>query len=166
MNSWTVRAERPGDASAIRRVIEAAFAGHRHSNGREPAIVDRLRTDGDLATSLVAEENGSIVGHVAFSPVTVSGRASGWYGLGPVSVMPARQRVGIGSQLISEGLTRLRRLGAEGCVVLGEPGYYARFGFSHDPALRYPGPPSEYFQRLTWADRDPDGEVRYAAAFG
>jgi putative acetyltransferase len=165
MTSWTVRPERPGDEKAIQRLIEEAFAGHPHSDGSEPAIVERLRTDGDLALSLVADDKGAIVGQAAISPVAISDGSPGWHGLGPVSVLPTRQGEGIGSHLIREALERMRRQRAQGCVVLGEPGYYARFGFRCDPALRYPGPPPEYFLRLTWAGRDPSGEVRYAAAF-
>jgi putative acetyltransferase len=165
MNAWTVRPERPGDESAIRQLIEAAFAGHPHSEGREASIVDHLRANRDLAQSLVADAECEIVGHVAFSPVAISDGSQGWFGLGPVSVKPNCQRKGIGSGLIREGLARLRRLGAAGCVVLGEPEYYGRFGFGHDAALAYSGPPPEYFLRLVWVGRVPAGEVRYAAAF-
>jgi putative acetyltransferase len=162
---WIVRPERRGDEGAIRGVIEEAFAGHPHSDGREPAIVDQLRAAGDLAESLIAESAGDIVGHVAFSPVVISDGSPGWFGLGPLSVLPSRQSEGIGSGLVWEGFTRLRRLGAQGCVVLGDPEYYARFGFAHSSALTYPGPPPRYFLRLVWGGPRPAGEVRYAAAF-
>jgi putative acetyltransferase len=162
-----LRLERPGDEAAIAALTQAAFRDAEHSDGSEAAIVARLRLDGDLALSLVAEDSGGrIVGHAAFSPVTVSDGSTGWYGLGPVSVLPARQREGIGSALIREGLARLRPLGARGCVVLGDPVYYARFGFAHDPALAYPGPPPRYFQRIVVSGPASMGEVRYARAFG
>ena len=86
--SWTIREERPGDEQAITALVDAAFRDAPHSDGTEAAIVERLRADGDLALSLVAAE-GSLVGHVAFSPVTLSDGTARWYGLGPVAVSPA-----------------------------------------------------------------------------
>ena len=162
----TIRPERAGDEAAIHGVVAAAFDGHPHSDGSEPGIVDALRADGDLAISLVAEEGGAIVGHVAFSPVSVSDGSQGWFGLGPAAVDPARQGEGIGTALIERGLDLLRDRGAAGCVVLGDPAYYARFGFAHDPALTYPGPPPEYFQRLVIGNSGAQGVVAYAGAFG
>ena len=162
----TIRPERAGDEAAIHGVVAAAFDGHPHSDGSEPGIVDALRADGDLAISLVAEEGGAIVGHVAFSPVSVSDGCQGWFGLGPAAVDPARQGEGIGTALIERGLDLLRDRGAAGCVVLGDPAYYARFGFAHDPALTYPGPPPEYFQRLVIGNSGAQGVVAYAGAFG
>ena len=161
-----IRPERAGDQSAIHNLVATAFAGQPHSDGSEPGIVDRLRADGDLAISLVAEDGGETVGHVAFSPVTISDGSEGWFGLGPVAVAPERQREGIGAALIERGLTLLHERGAAGCVVLGDPAYYARFGFAHDPALAYPGPPAEYFQRLVIGTSGARGEVTYAPAFG
>ena len=163
--SWTIRDERPGDFVAIAALTQAAFRDAEHSDGTEPAIVERLRTDGDLTLSLVAED-GELLGHAAFSPVTVSDGSTGWYGLGPVSVSPHRQREGIGSALIRVGLERLRVGGASGCVVLGDPAWYGRLGFRHNPRLAYPGPPPEYFQMLAFGDGVPVGTVRYAPAFG
>jgi len=167
MTAWTIRDERQGDEGAIAALTEAAFRQAPHASGTESAIVDRLRAAGDLALSLVlVDADEAIVGHGAFSPVTISDGASGWYGLGPVSVIPLRQRGGIGSALIDAGLGRLRESGAHGCVVLGEPEYYGRFGFRHEPRLVYPGPPAEYFQALVLAGPTPEGTVRYAPAFG
>ena len=79
---------------------------------------------------------------------------------------PELHRQGIGSALIERGVADLKALGARGVVLLGNPAYYARFGFAHDPALSYPGPPAEYFQRLVLAGEVPRGIVRYAATFG
>ena len=163
--SWTIREERPGDEQAITALVDAAFRDAPHSDGTEAAIVERLRADGDLALSLVAAE-GSLVGHVAFSPVTLSDGTARWYGLGPVAVSPRRQGEGIGTALVRQGLERLQAMEAGGCVVLGEPGYYGRFGFRHDPRLAFPGPPPEYFQRLVLDGEPPAGTVRYARAFG
>ena len=165
--AWTIRDERPGDEPAIAALTAAAFHDVAHSDGSEAAIVERLRADGDLAISLVAENlDLAIVGHAAFSPVAISDGTPRWYGLGPCSVIPLRQRAGIGSALIEEGLERLRQVGAGGCVVLGDPAYYRRFGFEHDPALAYPGPPPAYFQRLLLSGLVPRGIVSYAPAFG
>lgn len=165
--TFALRPEQAGDEAAIHALTEAAFRPMLFSDGSEPRIVDGLRADGDLALSLVAlNMDRAIVGHVAFSPVTIDGAEMGWFGLGPVSVIPTRQRTGIGTMLIERGLAELRQDGAQGCVVLGDPGYYRRFGFVHDPALCYPGPPAEYFQRLVLAGPAPSGVVRYAPAFG
>lgn len=161
-----IRPERPADAEAIAALTAAAFEGHAFSDGTEPAIPGLLREAGALTVSLVAEEEGRIAGHVAFSPVTVDGADVGWFGLGPVSVAPGLQRRGLGGALIREGLERLRGLGARGCVLLGDPGYYGRFGFEADPALRYPGPPARFFQRLVLVPPAPEGEVRFHPAFG
>ncbi len=160
-----IRAERAGDEATIRRVTAAAFAGAAHSAGTEPDIIDRLRIADALTISLVAEDQGAIVGHAAFSPVEI-GTAAGWFGLGPVAVAPAQQRRGIGNALVVRGLALLREQGARGCVVLGDPAYYARFGFAHDPRVEYPGPPPEYFQIISFAGPAPAGVVRYHAAFG
>lgn len=165
MSSWRVRDERPGDAAALAALTEAAFREAAHRDGSEGAIAERLRRSGDLAVSLVAEADAGLVGHVAFSPVAISDGAQDWYGLGPVAVVPERQGEGIGAALIREGIARLGGLRAGGCVVLGAPDYYARFGFGHDPALVFPGPPAEYFLRLVLAGSAPAGDVRYAPAF-
>jgi len=160
-----LRPERNGDAATTRAVVTAAFLKTEHSSGTEGAIVDALRASGMLAVSLVAEDDGAIVGHVAFSPVTIDGHDRGWFGLGPVAVDPRFQRQGIGARLIEAGLAQLREAGAQGCVVLGDPGYYARFGFASAPTLTYPGVPAEYFQRLAFAGAAPTGTVAYSACF-
>ena len=160
-----IRPALPADEEAISAVIAEAFLRAEHSAGNEAKIVEGLREAGSLAVSLVAIEDERIVGHVAFSPVTVDGQSCGWFGLGPVASVPSRQREGIGSALVEAGLDILRSQGASGCVVLGEPAYYARFGFVADPHLRLEGVPPEYFQRLTF-DRHPcAGQVKYHPAF-
>jgi putative acetyltransferase len=162
---WLIRPEQPGDEMAISGVISEAFAAAEHSDGTEARIVEQLRAAGSLTLSLVAQDDG-VVGHVAFSPVEISDGSACWFGLGPVAVAPHRQGAGIGAALIEQGLEQLRSMGAAGCVVLGEPGYYGRFGFRHDPELMYPGPPPEYFQCLVLNGEPARGEVRYAPAFG
>ena len=161
-----IRSERSGEEAAIRALTTLAFESARHSDGTEAAIVDGLRDSGALSVSLVAVADGEIVGHVAFSPVGITDGAVGWLGLGPISVTPSRQGAGIGSALVRAGLERLRALDASGCVLLGDPAWYGRFGFQSDPALTYGGAPSPYFQRLVLKGRAPRGEVRYHAAFG
>ena len=157
--------ERPEDAAAIRSVTDAAFRGVTHSDQNEAAIVEALRAAGMLTLSLVAIEAGEVVGHVAFSPVRINGGAGDWYGLGPASVAPARQRHGVGRALILDGLGRLASIGAAGCVVLGDPAYYRRFGFESDPGLFYGQAPAAFFQRLVFRGPGPKGEVTYHASF-
>ena len=160
-----VRPELPRDAAAIETVTIAAFGSAGHSSGTEQCIVRALRDSGQLAVSLVAEQNGAIVGHVAASPVTMSSGLAGWYGLGPVSVLPGQQGKRIGTMLITRALAELRTAGAAGCVVLGEHRYYARFGFKADPRLVLPGAPAEYFQAIAFDGTPPAGQVAYHASF-
>ena len=157
--------ERPSDAAAIHDLTEAAFKSASHASGAEARIIDALRTKGALTLSLVAVANSKILGHAAFSPVTITGAPVGWQGLGPVSVAPERQGEGIGQALIREGLNRLRAAGCPGCVVLGDPGYYGRFGFAYDPELTYGDVPPGYFQRVVFSGPAPKGEVLYHKGF-
>ncbi|MEP5937847.1 MAG: N-acetyltransferase [Erythrobacter sp.] len=165
MSAIALRPEADGDAATIHALTTAAFKDMEFSDGDEPELVDSLRRDGDLTLSLVAEDAERIVGHIAFSPVTISDGSPDWYGLGPVSVWPELQKQGIGGALIRRGIADLRERGARGIILLGSPIYYSRFGFEHDPALTYPGPPAEYFQRLILTGEAAQGEVRYAPAF-
>lgn len=166
-----VRDERPGDIEAVERLTYRAFDGHpHHAPGAEPTehlILARLRAAGAMTLSLVAEDASGVVGHIAFSAVTIDGAVSGWYGLGPVSVEPKRQGEGIGGVLIRHGLAALRDAGADGVVLLGEPGYYERFGFRQHPGLTLPGVPAEYFLALPLRHGValPQGEVAYHDAF-
>lgn len=160
-----IRLERPEDAATIRALTDTAFRGMPFSDGTEAEVIDALRAAGALSLSLVATEGGEILGHVAFSPVTVNGEVGDWYGLGPVSVWPDHQRMGIGQALIREGLRRLQRMNAGGCVLLGDPAYYRRFGFERDPSLYNVGAPAGAFQRLTLKAPRPSGEVRFHPAF-
>ncbi|HWV36575.1 MAG TPA: N-acetyltransferase [Thermomicrobiales bacterium] len=163
--SVVIRAEQPADIASISRLTEIAFRDHEHSGHTEQFIVDGLRRAGVLTLSLVAVDNDSVVGHVAVSPVIISSGETGWFGLGPISVLPERQRQGIGSQLMHAALADLRQLDAKGCVVLGDPGYYGRFGFRAHPGLELPGVPVEYFQAVSFGGVLPAGTVRYHDAF-
>jgi putative acetyltransferase len=160
-----IRPERVGDEPAIHRVTEAAFAGHPHSEGTEPAIVDALRDDGDLALSLVAEDQGEIVGHVGFSRAILSGGGDGWFALGPISVLPERQGQGIGRALVEAGVAHWRAAGAKGVVLLGDPALYGRFGFIRGTPLHIEGPLAEYFQLLPFTEAIPASSVTFAPAF-
>jgi putative acetyltransferase len=161
-----VRAETPGDIAAIRAVTVAAFLDAPHGAHNEQFIIEALRESGMLTLSLVAEIDAAVVGHVAISPVTVADGASGWFGLGPVSVAPAHQQQGIGSRLVRDALRRIRDSGAGGCVVLGDPDYYSRFGFKPEACLVLPDVPPENFQVLSFHPILPRGVVTYHAAFG
>lgn len=161
-----IREETAADHEAIARVIGLSFAGARHAGGNEASIVSALRAAGALSVARVADVDGRIVGHAALSPVTLDDGSSGWFGLGPVAVDPADQGHGVGSALVRAVLAELPALGARGCVVLGDPGWYARFGFRPLPTLRYGGAPAEYFQAvLVGEDAAPRAEVRYHPAF-
>ncbi len=161
----TIRPERPGDEAAIHALTAAAFKDMPFSNGDEQHLVDALRRDGDLTLSLIAEDGERIVGHITFSPVTVSDGTNDWSGLGPVSVSPELHGKGIGGALVRRGIADLRERGCGGIVVLGDPAYYSRFGFERMEALSYPGGPAEYFHCLLLDGEQPRGEVSYAPAF-
>ncbi|WP_323165922.1 N-acetyltransferase [Pseudomonas bubulae] len=161
----TISKERPQDIEAISRLTEAAFRNEEYSSHTEHFIVNALRRTGQLSISLVAAEHDEILGHVAISPVSISSGVTGWYGLGPISVRPDRQGKGIGSALMRAALQQLRQQGAAGCVVLGDPAYYGRFGFKAHPGLELPDVPPEYFQALSFTGELPVGVVKYAAAF-
>ncbi len=160
-----IRHEAASDAPAIRAITEAAFRNAPHASGAEPFIVEALRRAGALALSLVAEADGAVIGHVALSPVSISDGAPGWFGLGPISVAPASQRRGVGSRLMREALRLLRERGAAGCVLLGDPAYYGRFGFRAEPDLVLPDVPPEFFQALAFRSSLPRGTVAYHEAF-
>ena len=161
-----IRPETPQDIEAIGQVTFAAFKGMPYSDETEHLIIERLRDAGALSLSLVAEENGTVVGHVAFSPVLVNGENMNWYGLGPISVSPELQKQGIGSALIHDGLAKLRAMGARGCVLEGDFNYYNRFGFKSYPKLVYEGAPApEYFMAIPFYEEVPEGKVEFHKAF-
>ena len=144
----------------------AAFLHVVHTSHTEHLVVDALRRAGALTLSLVAEQSdGRIVGHVAVSSVSISDGSGCWYGIGPVSVLPACQRQGIGTGLLRQAIAGLRDIGALGCVVLGDPDYYSRFGFKPESALVLSGVPPVYFQALAFQPVLPSGVVSYHEAF-
>jgi putative acetyltransferase len=107
-----------------------------------------------------------VIGHIAFSPVIISDGSQDWYGLGPISVLPELQRQGIGKALMREGLSILKRIGGKGCVLVGDPGYYERFGFRNYPELVYEGIPQEYVLALALGKQEARGVVTFHPAFG
>jgi len=161
----TIRQETPADIAAIDEVTRQAFLHAEHTEHTEQFIVRALRNANALSVSLVAERDGAIIGHAAASPVRISDGTPRWYGLGPLSVAPAHQSQGVGSELVRRLLDNLRQLGAAGCVVLGEPAYYGRFGFRAESTLRLPGVPPAYFQALVLEGTLPSGSVSYHPAF-
>lgn len=160
-----IRSETVADIDAIRDVTVAAFRSMAISNHTEQFIIKALRDAHVLTLSLVAELDGQVVGHIAFSPVVLSDGTLDWYGLGPLSVLPEYQRHGIGKALIEEGLFRLKGMGACGCCLVGHPDYYRKFGFSNAPGLVLEGVPSEVFFVLPFDGGLPQGQVTFHEAF-
>jgi putative acetyltransferase len=160
-----IRKETQNDIPAITEVTLAAFGSLEISNQTEHLIVLALRSAGALTLSLVAEVEGEVVGHIAFSPVTISDGTPDWYGLGPVSVAPEYQRMGVGTALIWEGLIQLKELGAHGCCLVGHPEYYPKFGFNNIEGLAVEGVPPEVFFALTFDGKIPQGTVSFHKAF-
>lgn len=165
-----VRDENAEDAeerSMIHSINEAAFGGH-----EEADLVDKLRTEGVVLVSLVAEIPERIVGHILFSRMsieTTSGSVSA-SALAPMAVLPEHQRQGIGGRLIRQGLSLLRERGERIVIVVGHPDYYPRFGFSSEKARSLESPfPQDAFMAMELSPGALDGirgKVRYPAAFG
>ncbi len=160
-----IRNETHDDICAITEVTVAAFESLEISNHTEQFIIEALRAAKALTVSLVAEMNGKVVGHIAFSPVTISDGTTGWYGLGPVSVLPAHQQRGIGKALIQKGLRCLKEMNAQGFCLVGHPLYYRKFGFTTMPALVLEGVPPEVFFALVFDGHTPHGNVAFHEGF-
>jgi putative acetyltransferase len=160
----SIRPERPADAAAVYCVHAASFA-----TADEARLVDMLRAAGRLQASFVAEVDGVVVGHIAFSPVTVETGAVG-AGLAPVAVVASHRRQGVAADLVRAGLKACRNAGWGWAVVLGEPAYYARFGFR--PAADFGlsdeyggGPAFQALELIAGALPINAGLVRYAPEF-
>jgi putative acetyltransferase len=165
MKKIIIRPETHADIQAIREVTIAAFNTLDISSHTEQFIIDALRRYRKLTISLVAELNGKIAGHIAFSPITISDGTKNWYGLGPVSVLPELQKQGIGKALIIEGLRKLKEMGASGCMLAGHPDYYPKFGFKNIPSLVHEGVPPEAFFVLPFSEVIPEGKVEFHSSF-
>ena len=160
-----IRNERPADREAISELTRIAFLSAEHTCHREQFIADALRRIGHLALSLVAERQTELLGHVAFSPLDVANGDAGWYGVGPLAVLPEFQRQGIGSRLIAQGMATLAQKGARGCVLVGDPAFYARLGFARCAGLTLAGVPPEYLLGKAFGHALPRGEVSFSPAF-
>mgnify|MGYP001818283774 FL=1 len=160
-----VRPERVEDHAAIHDLTRRAFAPMPYSDGDEQYLIDALREAGALSLSLVAEHDQSIVGHVAFSPAFPADGSHGWFTLGPVSAEPVLQRTGIGRRLIETGLDQLRADGAAGCILLGNPAYYSRFGFTVRSKLSPDADHAEFFQILPFGPADADCVIEFHPLF-
>ena len=160
-----IRNEAPEDVGVIAEITVAAFEALAISQHTEQFIIEALRAAKALTVSLVAEADGRVVGHIAFSPVTISDGTPNWYGLGPVSVLPEHQRKGIGKALIEEGLSRLKAMKAQGCCLVGHPDYYRKFGFKNLPSLVLEGVPPEVFFALYFDGYTPQGTVSFHEGF-
>ena len=159
-----IRHERPGEEDAIRELTQTAFAPQRFSDGSEGAIIDGLRAAGDLFLSLVAEDDGEIIGHAAFSPAQISEAQGDWYGLGPMSVRKDKQRKGIGRALIETGLAELSQNGGVGCALTGNPNIYQRIGFTSDGALHHVGTEDRHVHWRVIKGAEPKGQLTFAPA--
>jgi putative acetyltransferase len=160
-----IRSETDADVDAISEVTVAAFKTLEISNHTEPFIIAALRAARALSVSLVAEVEGRVIGHIAFSPVTISDGTRNWYGLGPVSVLPAYQRQGVGKALIREGLTRLKAMNAQGCCLVGHPEYYRKFGFTNMPGLVLEACRRRFSSRCLFDGQTPQGTVAFHEGF-
>ena len=160
-----IRGAADADVNFITEVTVAAFKTLELSNHTEQFIIAALRVAKALTVSLVAEVDGRVIGHIAFSPVTISDGTRNWYGLGPVSVLPEYQRQGIGKAMIQEGLSRLKDMNAQGCCLVGHPDYYRKFGFKNMSGLVHEGVPQEVFFALSFEGRIPRGTVAFHEAF-
>lgn len=160
-----IRNEAESDIKTISDITKAAFDTLAISNHTEQFIVDALRDSKALTVSLVAVDGNRVVGHVALSPVKISDGSNGWYGLGPISVLPELQKQGIGRSLMQEGLSRLRSLGAKGCILVGDPGFYERFGFKSPENLSIEGVPQQFVLALPFKDSRASGKVIFHDAF-
>jgi len=163
--NFNIRDETYADVMAITEVTVAAFKSLEISGHTEQFIIEALRAGNALTISLVAEMDGRVLGHIAFSPLTISDGTQNWYGLGPVSVLPEFQRQGIGKALIQEGLSRLKDMNARGCCLVGHPEYYRKFGFKNVTDLVCEGVPQEVFFALSFDGHMPHGEVSFHEAF-
>lgn len=164
--SIILRNERAGDESAIFELTRQAFLTAEHTCHSEQFIVGALRRYGHLALSRLAVDNETAVGHVAFSPLQLPNGEAGWYGVGPLSVLPGYQRRGIGTRLMQSGMASIGAAGARGCVLVGDPDFYSRLGFTSSPDLTLSGVPPQYLLAYAFDGVLPTGEIAFSPAFG
>ncbi len=160
-----IRPENNQDIDDIFQLTQAAFENIPLSSKTEQFIINELRVRGELSISLVATTDKEVIGHLAVTPVTLSTGEKNWYEIGPISVHPAYQKRGIGSKLINAALQQLRAEEAQGCVVLGDPSFYQKFGFKSYPNFYLPDVPIGYFQAISFTSIIPTASVKYSPAF-
>jgi putative acetyltransferase len=163
MSMMSIRTATPRDREAIRRVEEQAFA-----QPAEAGLVDALVAAGDAIVELVAEDEGQVVGHILFSRILVKNGTTEFpaVALAPLAVGPAFHGTGIGGALIREGHVRLKAAGEALSVVLGDPAYYGRFGYSHERAAGFDSDyQGEALQALAWGEAPEAGRLVYPSAF-
>ena len=165
MTGITIRPEQPGDQATIHDMVRRAFTGRPYADGDEQDVIDRLRADGDLLLSLVAEADGVIIGQVTYSPALLENGDEGWVVLGPVAVDPAHQGKGLGRALIEAGEAIMRGRGIAGITVLGNPAIYGRFGFAQNTPMWLAGELGWAFQVKSLTGTIPATEQRYVRAF-
>lgn len=165
MKNILIRPETPADIDAIRDLTEQAFAPMSFSDANDYVLTDNLRKDGDLTLSLVATQNNDIIGHAAFSPVTINAVHNRWFGLGPISVRADKQKQGIGTALTHAGLKLLRVQNANGCALVGNPAVYAPMGFISNGLLAYENLAPDLVQFIHFTGPQPTGTLKFAPAF-
>lgn len=161
--SMLIRSETAGDVSGIGPLVTEAMRLLPQASGTEARIVEALRADDALALSLVAEDAGEMDGYLAASSARI-GAEGGWGLIGPLVVRPSRHRLGIGSALMAEAIRRLRAT-CRGAALVGDPGYYGRFGFRAFPGLGIAGLPPEVVLALPFDGSVPRGELHHHPAF-
>lgn len=163
MTAVSVRPAETNDRETIRTVEQRAFGGP-----TEADLVERLVSDGAVVLELVAEIDERIVGHVLFSRLAIESNAGPFaaVALAPLAVDPDFQGTGVGTALVAEGHRRLEKAGETLSVVLGDPAYYSRFGYSHDRAEQFSSDyQGEALQALAWEDAPSTGRLVYPASF-
>lgn len=160
-----IRSETPSDIEMITEVTRVAFDDHSFSLNTEHFTIQDLRDDGALTVSLVAEIDQKIIGHIAFSPITISDGTENWHNLGPIAVLPEFQGRRIGTALVNSGVALLKSMSSKGIVIIGLPTYFSRFGFWSHPQLIHDGTPQEVFLAMSFVEWIPNGTVDLHRAF-
>ena len=160
-----IRPERSEDHQAIHDVTQRAFARMPYADGNEQELISRLRDAGVLALSLVADHDGHIIGQVTITPAEAADGSLGWYALGPVAVEPAFKHQGIGSAMISSAIDWMKTQVAAGCILIGNPAYYGRFGFQPFPQLAPADQPAQFFQILPLGVAEPPCIIAFHPLF-
>lgn len=160
-----IRNEEAGDTDVIDTIVKEAFSHQSHHAHTQHLILAGLRREEALALSLVAVTDQTVVGNIAFTEVEISDGSPGWFGLALLVVAAGMQKKGVGSALVRDGLLKLRQRGAQGCVVLGEPAFFSRFGFKNNSDLMIEETPQENFLALAFADKGTAGVVSYHPLF-